>query len=161
MIKVSKRYEKTPGDCSSGGFLFRFGWVALTQGRLPITSLCPAICKCNRRIHLPQQRVRMIKWNPNGTPPSSACLGVAAQTLYHKKRQRKRHTAFVCLLSLIGLFLIRSPYKIIKGYFIKVSQLHSQFQRQHSFTAVIFWIQRLVTHQKFGNLLLCQVGILA
>lgn len=36
MIKVSKRYSKKPQSCSSGAFLFRLGWVAYSQGWLPV-----------------------------------------------------------------------------------------------------------------------------
>ena len=45
---------KSPGGANSGAFLFRFGEVAYSPGWLPATIFYPAICKCSRRLHLPE-----------------------------------------------------------------------------------------------------------
>ena len=53
MIKVLKRYAKSPGGRDSGAFLFRFGKVAYALGWLPVTHLHPAICRYSRQLYLP------------------------------------------------------------------------------------------------------------
>ena len=67
--------HKNPQWCNTGGFLFRLGWVAQAQGWLPTILLHPAICKCNRRLYLPQQREKMMRIYPQSTPPSSTWCG--------------------------------------------------------------------------------------
>jgi len=46
-------HAKTPGVATSGGFLFRCGWVAYTQGWLPVTSSYPTICRWGGKQHPP------------------------------------------------------------------------------------------------------------
>ena len=64
-------------------FFIPFGQGGLNHRLTTAYHLCPAICKCSRRLHLPKQRSKTMKVNPRDTPPSCTCLGVVACKLYH------------------------------------------------------------------------------
>ena len=71
-------YAKSPGVAISGAFLFRFGREAYALGWLPLSYLCPTICKCSGKLHLPKQRLKMMWECSSDSPPSCTCIGVVA-----------------------------------------------------------------------------------
>ena len=61
----------------------------------------------------------------------------------------------MCLLSLIYLFLVGAPYKIIKGYFVKVSQCAKYMRRYHPLAAFVIGIRSLRHIDCLADLCLC------